>query len=230
MKGHTGKLFHRVSHLIYEKYGSTKWGIFGLTVIAVCIIGTCILESCMFSIHGGLQHTMAFIVVLLGASLIFFAASFIGKCIKRYGAGTFFCILVLNFLANCVFLLGKTPQKISWKAALLVVFIECILARCLYALFHNHKKSVLVILPIVSAAIANVMLIYFCLKAGYSNEYVKNICKSEPAAESYDKCFSYKKTHVVKSFTYVSVIGDMAQIKYLWREKSGIPKKQERIL
>jgi len=196
-----------------EQYGDTKTGVSHFFMLLISLFGALCISENMRNIH------RAVCVIVAGAGIygILFAGKrlipFVEKGIFKYGIWNMLCII---FLGMCIYYgmkEGYTPSKLIWLPMVGVLLIECIFARCLYALFLNKKKNIFVIVPLAVTFVINIYIGVFCIQEGYPATYVEEYRALNSFLETGVKEVSYKPRYEVKTFTYGVGEGKEVQTK-----------------
>lgn len=190
--------------LLYMKqqYGKTKEGISYFTLLFTSLFFSYVIVANMENVQGVLAHVAVFVLVFLLLCLCRLVCKIVHALLQHYSIWNLFCFVTLVFLIFIVLKSGITPDNVSFRVAVFIALMECVFARCLYALCKNKKYNIFVLAPLILAIIANIGIIHFCVKDGYDAAYVNEFRKLNKTLCTGEKEIPYKKVHNVGSFDY----------------------------
>lgn len=195
-------VFHKIKEFFQQKYGDTKAGI-SCFVMIVCslFLGTLISEN-MENIHGAVCVAVVSVLCFAGLCLLKLILKFIIWSVTKYGVWTLFCVTMLGFLGYTTVEEGLTPANLSWQPAVAVVLVECVFARCLYALIKNKKRNLFVFIPLFLTLAANIYIGVFCLSEGYDSSYIAEYRELNHILQDGSSKVAYQNISTVGEFTY----------------------------
>ena len=195
-------LMKNVLLYLKQQYGKTKEGISYFTLLFVSLFFSYVTVANIGNIHGFLAHTAVFLIVFMLLCLCRLICKILQFFLQHYSIWNLFCFTTLVFLIFAALKSGISPDKLSIQTAIIIALIECVFARCLYALCKNKKFNFFVIVPLVLTVIANVGIIQFYVKEGYEAAYVKEFRELNKTLSTGDKVVAYENVHNVESFDY----------------------------
>lgn len=202
MKHRCNAVFRKIIIFFQQKYGDTKAGVSCFIMIAGSLfLGITISEN-MENIHGTACVAITSVLCFAGFCLLRLILKFMLWAVTKYGVWTLFCILLLIYFSYTTVVEGLTPANLSWQPALVFVLVECVFARCLYALIKNKKRNFFVFIPLILTLAANIYIGVFCAGAGYDSSYIEEYRELNKALQNGNNKVVYEKTKAVGTFTY----------------------------
>ncbi|HAU86075.1 MAG TPA: hypothetical protein DCW90_11435 [Lachnospiraceae bacterium] len=195
-------LLNNIILYLKQQYGKTKEGISYFTLLFASLFFSYVIVANMENIQGFLAYAVVFLIAFMLLCLCWLVCKILHFFLQYYSIWNLFCFATLVFLIFIVLESGITPDKLSFRTAILIALMECIFARCLYALCKNRKYNLFVLVPLILTTIANVGIIQFCVKEGYEAAYVKEFRELNRTLRTGEKVVSYEKVHNVDSFDY----------------------------
>lgn len=203
MRNRFGQIYHTIVSFFQRKYGDTKLGVSLVFMFIISLFSAFIISENMGSIGGATSVVLIFAILLIVLYIGMVIVHMLQKAVCWYGIWNILCIGGFSAILYEVFTEGLTPSNLSWQPVVVIVLVECILARCLYALFWNKKRNVFVILPLILAVSVNVLFGYAFLMEGYQADYVEQYrLINRERKEGGQKSIQYEATYKVKSFSY----------------------------
>lgn len=202
MKQRCNAVFHKIKAFFQQKYGDTKSGISCFTMIACSLFLGILISENMENIHGAVCVAVVSGLCFAALCLLKFILKFILWVVTKYGIWTLFCVAMLGFLCYTAVEEGLTPANLSWQPALAVVLVECVCARCLYALIKNKKRNLFVFIPLFLTLVANVYIVVFCVSEGYDSSYIAEYRELNYILQDGSSKVAYQNISAVGEFTY----------------------------
>lgn len=203
MRNRIGQIYHAIVKFLQSQYGDTKLGVSWFFMLIISLITALIISENMGSI-GGTTSVVLIFIILFGVLWIGkVVVHILQKVVCHYSLWNFLCIVGLGVIIYEVFREGLTPSNLSWQPMVVIVLVQCIFARCLYALIWNKKRNVFVIVPFILTLGADVIFGYVLFTEGYEPAYVEQYLNLNSELKTGgEKVIQYETKYDVKSFSY----------------------------